>query len=282
VRRRDLLAASLSVGGLSLAASAVAQPSPATPSSATPRAGAASVPHRRLKSTLLFKSPQGWPNAIRAVPEGLWIGEQLTLEGQGVSNDAFLVDWTGKVLRQVKNESKNTSGLGVGGGHLWFGANAAPNGIFRTDMNGRTISHRQIPLGPADNGGGCHGITYQDGKVYINALRLHGILRVDAETWQPEFLIPYTFSRTHELAWDNGALWMVTGTTGDEGRPGLAKYDAATGRLLETAEIVPGSADPHGLTMHNGELYGCDAGIHPGWPDRKSPGSGYVFKIDFV
>jgi hypothetical protein len=235
-----------------------------------------------MKSTLLFKSPQGWPNAVRAVPEGLWIGEQLTVDGQGVSNDAFLVDWTGKVLRQVKNESKNTSGLGVGAGNLWFGANAAPNGIVRTDMNGRTISHRQIPLGPPNNGGGCHGVTYQDGKVYINALRLHGILRVDAETWQPEFLIPYTYSRTHEIAWDNGAIWMVTGTTGDEGRPGLAKYDATTGRLLETAEFVPGSADPHGLTLHNGGLYSCDAGIHPGWPDRKSPGSGYVFKIDFL
>ncbi len=59
------------------------------------------------------------------------------------------------------------------------------------DTNGKLISHRQIPLGPKENGGGCHGVEYVDGKLYIAALRLRGILRVDAKTWQPEFFINY-------------------------------------------------------------------------------------------
>ncbi len=45
--------------------------------------------------------------------------------------------------------------------------------------------------------------------------------------------------------------------------PGLIKYDAATGRPLETAEFIEGSADPHGLAMYNGKLISCDAGIGP-------------------
>jgi hypothetical protein len=121
---------------------------------------------RKAKTTTLFKSPEGYPNAIAVSPEGLWIGEQKT-------DNACLVDWNGKLLKTVKTESKNTSGMAVGGGYIWMGANAAPNGIFQTDMSSKTISHRQVPLG----GGGCHGVEYVNGKLWIAALRLRGILR---------------------------------------------------------------------------------------------------------
>jgi hypothetical protein len=109
--------------------------------------GAPPVTVRKAKTKTLFKSPEGFPNAIAATQDGLWIGEQK-------SDNACLVDWDGKLLKTVKTESKNTSGMGVGGGYIWMGANAAPNGIFQTDMSGKTIAHRQIPLG----GGGCHGV----------------------------------------------------------------------------------------------------------------------------
>jgi hypothetical protein len=279
MRKRDLLAAGLGLG-VGLGALSVR----AQPAAGANRPG---VPHRRLKTTPLFKSPDGFPNAIAASPEGLWIAEQLTLTDppSGKTNNVYLVDWNGKVLKTVRNESRNTSGMGYGGGYLWIAANAPPEGIFQTDLNSRTISHRQIPLGPPGDGGGCHGCMYHDGKLYLNALRLRGILRVDAKTWQPEFLIPYNFDRTHELAWDNGAIWMITGTRGKtaaEDFGGLAKYDAATGRLLETASFDVGSPDPHGLTMHEGKLYSCDASIHPGWKDSSSPTSGMIFRIDFV
>jgi hypothetical protein len=223
---------------------------------------------RRAKTTTLFKSPEGFPNAIAVTPEGLWIGEQK-------SDNACLVDWKGKLLKTVKTESKNTSGMGVGGGYIWMGANAAPNGIFQTDMNGKTISHRQIPLG----GGGCHGVEYVDGKLYIAALRLRGILRVDPKTWTPEFLIPYSVPRAHGTAFHDGAIWMVTG---NEQGAGLIKYDAETGRPLETVQFDQSDPDPHGLAWHDGALYSCDAGIHPGWPENKSPTHSYIFRIDLL
>jgi len=234
--------------------------------------GASSPPVRKVKTTPLFKSPEEYPNAIAATPDGLWIGEQK-------SDHAHLVDWNGKLLKTVKTESKNTSGMGFGGGYIWMAANAAPEGIFQTDMNSKTISHRQIPLGPADNGGGCHGVEYVNGKLWIAALRLRGILRVDAKTWQPEMLIPYNYPRAHGVAWDKGAIWMVTGN--DRGA-GLVKYDAATGRVLETAEFAATDCDPHGLALHNGVFYSSDAGIHPGWPENKSPTHGYIFRIDLI
>jgi hypothetical protein len=234
--------------------------------------GESTPPVRNVKTTPLFKSPEGYPNAIAVAPEGLWIGEQKT-------DNAHLVDWNGKPLKMIKTESKNTSGMGYSNGYIWMGANAAPEGIFQTDMNSKTIAHRQIPLGPGENGGGCHGVEYVDGKLWIAALRLRGILRVDAKTWQPEFLIPYNVPRAHGIAWDNGAIWLVTGT---ERGAGLIKYDAATGRVLETAQFAETDADPHGLAWHNGVLYSCDAGIHPGWAENKSPTHGYIFRIDLL
>lgn len=228
--------------------------------------GAAPIPARTARCTTLFKSPDGYPNAMSATGDGLWIGDQRT-------ENACLVDWTGKLLKRVRTESKNTSGMAIGGGYVWMGANAAPNGIFQTDMESKTIAHRQIPLG----GGGCHGLEYVDGHLWIAALRLRGILRVDARTWEPEFLIPYTVPRAHGVAWHDGAIWMVTG---DDRGAGLIKYDADTGRALETVRLADTDPDPHGLTWHDGALYSCDAGIHPGWPENKSPTHGYIFRID--
>ena len=58
--------------------------------------------------------------------------------------------------------------------------------------------------------------------------------------------------------------------------------DYATGRVLETVDFVSNSCDPHGLALWNGKLISCDAGIHPGWPNRDSPTAGWIFQIDFV
>lgn len=233
-------------------------------------------PVRKIKTTTLFKSPEGYPNGIAVAPEGLWICEQK-------SDNAVLVDWKGKLLKTLKSQSKNTSGIAYGDGCVWMAGNsAAAEGVFQIDMTGRELTHRQIPLGPADNGGGCHGIEYVDGKIYIAALRLRGILRVDAKTWQPEFMIPYAVPRAHGIAHNpaDGSVWMVTGTA--DGLAGLIQYDNTTGRVLSTAAFAKTDCDPHGLAWHDGALYSSDAGIHPGWEDDVSPTHGYIFKIDFV
>jgi hypothetical protein len=297
--KREFLAAG---AGLALAAgrTAFAQSAakPTTAGTEKPT-GSRKIPSRQAKTTKLFKSPQGYPNAVAATPEGLWIAEQKLSgaqaaqyhmpEPKSLSEEAWLVDWNGKLLKTVTTPSRNTSGMAVGGGYVWMCANAPPEGIFQVDMNSRLISHRQIPLGPKDNGGGCHGALWNDGKLWIVALRLHGILRVDPKTWEPEFLIPFyeTGGRTrvHGIAWDNGAIWQLTGnesTRYAEAKPGLVKYDAATGRVLETVDFVPNSMDPHGLAMHDGALISCDAGIHPGWPNNDSPTSGWIFRIDLI
>jgi hypothetical protein len=254
---------------------------------------------RLAKTTKLFKSPEGFPNAIAVTPEGLWIGEQKLSgsqaatyhlpEPKSLTEAAWLVDWDGKLLKTVTTPSRNTSGMAVGGGYVWMVANAPPEGVFQVDMNSKLVSHRQIPLGPANDGGGCHGALWQDGKLWIASLRLRGNLRVDPKTWEPEFIIPFyqapERTRYHGIAWDDGSIWQVVGNDCkrySEYRPCLVRYEAATGRVLETVDFLPNSCDPHGLAMHDGKLISCDAGIHPGWPNNDSPTAGWIFQIDFV
>ena len=77
--KREFLAASIGAGvSLSTVRNALAQQDDAG-SSRTERAAPAGnhqAPSRKVKTMKLFKSPDGFPNAIAVTPEGLWIAEQ--------------------------------------------------------------------------------------------------------------------------------------------------------------------------------------------------------------
>jgi hypothetical protein len=292
MRKRDFLAAGIAAA---LAPTAVqAQPAPAAP----PRRR--EIPHRQARTKPMFKAPGMYPNALAVAPEGLWIGqqkisvEQARLWNQPVptdrDEDAWLVNWSGKLLKTVRTQSRNTSGMAYGDGCVWMGANTEPQGMFQTDMNSKTVSHRQIPLGSGKDGGGSHGAQWHNGKLWIVANRLRGMLRVDPKTWTPEAMIPIHITpelgRWHDMTFDDqGFIWQVVGNASkspEEGKPGLVKYDANTGEALLTVALVSGSCDPHGLEFHNGKLISCDAGVHPGWKDLASPSSGMIFEIELI
>ena len=274
------------------------------------------IPKQMAKTTKLFLTPPGWPNAIdidHDQKRGFWVQEQ---RHDNKTEAAWLIDWNGKLLHTVTTNSKNTSGMCFGNSYVWSGANGISeiehptppvNGIFQTDMNSKQISHRQIPFGPKDDGGATHGMTWQPdaGKIWIEANRLEAILRIDPKTWEVDYMFPTTrlpglSGRLHGIAYDNGFIWQVTGrqkegTTDYDGyTPGLIKYDIKTGQVVDSVEFVPGSCDLHDVAVYNGQLYGVDAGEHPGWsidnpayqhpgwPPLNSPSAGYVFRIDLV
>ena len=154
--KREFLAASVGAGlALGKAGSALAQQAVA----AAPRA-AAKIPSRTAKTTKLFKSPPGFPNGIAVTPEGLWIAEQKMSGGAAVTyhlpepkdlpEAAWLVDWNGKLLKTVTTQSRNTSGMAVGGGYVWMVANAAPGGRV---PGGHELQAGQPPPDSAGPGG---------------------------------------------------------------------------------------------------------------------------------
>ncbi len=271
------------------------------------------IPKRMAKTTKLFLTPPGYPNAIAADPDGrgFWVAEQ---RHDGKRESVWLVDRKSKLLKTIMQDTKDCSGMTVGDGYIWSACEGAaqphhPNppidGIFQIDMNGKQVSRRQIPFGAPDDGGSAHGLSWANGKLWIAADRMGCLMRIDPKSWQVEYMfretsVPELASRLHGIEYDNGFLWQVgglqkPGTFGYDGyTPGLVKYDAKTGQVVQTVEFVPGSCDMHDVAVHNGQLYGVDAGEHPGWsidvpeyqhpgfPPMNSPSGGYVFRIDLI
>jgi hypothetical protein len=308
--KRQFLTAS---AGMAFGATGLAQAQPAPAKGdalgRTGEATAPKIPRRRATTTKLFLAPPSWPNCI-TVQEGagFWVQEQ---RHDLKPEKAWLLDFhTGKVLKTVTTNCVDTSGMAYGDGFIWSGANGAAikdhpnppvNGIFQTDMNSHQVSVRQIPFGPANDGGSCHGMGWEDGKLWIYANRMEVILRIDPKSWQTDFIFAATraVSRLHGIEYDKGVIWQVCGTQsatvpGYEGyTPGLVKYDARSGKVLEIIDFVPGSCDIHDVCVWNGQLYGVDAGEHPGWPlnekyaqpgfpELNSPSGGAIFRIDLL
>jgi len=250
---------------------------------------------RRVATTRkLFKCPAGYPNALSSSSEGLWIAEQRVDNGR---ERIWRVDSAGTVLHTTSSEATDTSGVAYGDGVLWVCANSEDNqGVYETSLDGRTLSHRQIPLGPPQMAGGCHGATWHDGFLWVTANRPRAILRIDPKTWTVSYLIPFGLpeglTRYHGCAVLGDSMYMVSGgesRTYAEGQTNLIRYDLATGVIREIIDFAPGSCDPHGLAVHEGRLISCDSGYHPGWDSlydlpelgkRTSPTAGWVFEIE--
>jgi len=318
--KRQFLAAGLGLGAGLGATAALAQPA-GQPAAGEAGRGAAGrprrvIPVRKAKTVPLFLTPPGWPNAIAVDTErgGFWTQEQ---RHDGQREKAWLNEFnTGKLLKTVVTNCQNTSGMSYGDGCIWSGANGASvvnhpeppvNGIFQTDMNSREVTHRQIPFGPANNGGACHGVAWANGKLWVSSNRLESLVRLDPKTWQVDYQFPHTAlpdlkDRIHGIEYDaaTDTLWQVSGTQRPD-MPGydgytakLVQYNIKTGDVMQIVEIEKG-CDPHDIAIHNGIFYGVDAGEHPGWPTDNpayqrpgwteplnSPYGGYVFRIDFV
>jgi hypothetical protein len=219
------------------------------------------IPTSVAKVTKLYKSPDLHPNALEATKDGLWIGDQ-------VSEKINKVDWnTGKVLLSFPTEAHNTSGLAVGGGFVWVSCNggvsnrrpARPNDrpiaeVLQADMKtGKTVKFHKLPWTD-----GIHGITYveQTRSLWAAAPSLNVIVEMDPKDLRIVHMLPVRSDRSHGLDYDNGVLWVVI--AGDRV---VQKLDAKTGEVLEILKIAPQDPDPHGLALHEGNLYYCDAGL---------------------
>jgi len=263
MRRRDFVGAALAAAGLA---------------SAQEDSGSkAKIPTSTARVTKLFRSPDQHPNALEATNDGLWIGDQ-------VSESVNKVDWkTGKVLLSFQTEAHNTSGLAVGGGYVWIACNggvsnrrpARPNDkpsaeVLQADMKtGKTVKFHQLAWTS-----GIHGLTYveQTRSLWAVAPSLKVIVELDPKDMRIMHMLPVKGDRSHGLDYDNGALWVVI-----SGAREVEKLDAKTGKILEILKLAPQDPDPHGLALHEGNLYYCDAGLTA---TTAGGAAGYVCRID--
>jgi hypothetical protein len=274
------------------------------------------VPNRMAKTVKMWLTPSGYPNCIAADPEGkgFWVAEQ---RHDGRPEAVWLLDFEGKVLKTLHQGTRDCTGMTIGGGYIWSACEGAaqinhPNppidGVFQIDIStGKELSRRQIPFGPPEDGGSSHGLAYDHStdKLWLAADRMGCLIRIDPKTWQVDYMfretrIPEFATRVHGIEFDNGFIWQVggiqrEGTIGYEGyTPGLVKYHAKSGEVVETITFLPDQGDIHDVAVYKGQLYGVDAGEHPSWsidkpewqhsgyPPMNSPSGATVFKIELV
>lgn len=204
----------------------------------------------------VFDAPFAKPNGLYGTADGLWAVDQVT---ESVSKLSYQ---DGSVLATVETESHNTSGLAYGDNALWLAANGKTP--FReprpTDFDygrilkvhptsGETLSAHRMP-----DSGGVHGIEWAEGTLWLTTLRTQTLSQVNPDTFEVLHTIPVPYTRAHGLAWTDGYIWCV-----HTSHRVIVKLDIRDGRVTETIEIKEPKPEPHGLTLHDGVLWYCDA-----------------------
>ena len=150
---------------------------------------------------------------------------------------------------------------------MWLGCNGSvsdrrpprphdkPTGeVLQADLKtGKSIRFHQLAWP-----GGVHGITYveQTKTLWVTALSLNALAEVDPKDFRVLRLIPVKYGRAHGLDWDNGAVWCLFAADRL-----VQKLNAKTGGVLETIKFAADDPDPHGMCVHEGYMYYCDAGL---------------------
>src|SRR5581483_4309333 len=236
--------------------------------------GAAPTPTFTAKVEKLFKTPDRYPNALEATPEGLWVGDQ-------VSERVNRLDWqTGKVLDDFIAEAHNTSGLAVGDGYLWIGCNGGGTAaqlrsftrpfdrqygeIVKCDMHtGKQVKGYKSPWGST------HGTAYahDTDKLWAIAPGLGLALELDPkDDLRISRMVSIKMDTPHGVEWYRGHLWVMAAA----GRL-VQRIDPENGKVLEIWKLAPEDPDPHGMCIHDNYVYYCDAGLGGG--RTPSPGT---------
>jgi sugar lactone lactonase YvrE len=133
-----------------------------------------------MKAIKQIESPCEMPNGLQWTDEGLFVMDQKT-------DNVYVVDETGRLLRTINTPTANGSGITVGGGYLWTASNgeSASRPARSTDTGLGYIYKLDLQTGEAvdrfrtPDGGGIHGIEWDGGKMWITAFNPLAIFLVD-------------------------------------------------------------------------------------------------------
>ncbi len=204
-----------------------------------------------------FLSPGPQPNGLQASAAGLWCIDQ-------VDHKITLQDYeTGAVLREFQTDTVHSSGITLGGGYIWI-ASTYECKIAKLDpTTGQTVAKYDSPGSgvvawrhdAADaQTTGAHGLEWKDGKLYVASPPSQFVHVMDPESWTEIHRFRTPGLRVHGLAWgDHGWLWVADTSNGT-----VSLCDPADGRIFQVIR-VEAPAEVHGLTIHDGVLWYCDA-----------------------
>ena len=144
-----------------------------------------------MKLSVNFKPPCAMPNGLQCIDNEIFIMDQLT-------DNVFVIDQKGKIIRVINTITENGSGITIGGGFLWTASNGRTKAreyrstdthiswIYKLDLD----SGEMIDRFPTPDGGGIHGIEWDDGKIWITAFNPKALILVDANNFKEIKKIP--------------------------------------------------------------------------------------------
>jgi hypothetical protein len=209
-----------------------------------------------MKTIKQIETPCDMPNGLQWTDEGLFVMDQHT-------DNVYVVDESGTLIRTISTPTANGSGITVGGGFLWTASNGNSTSrperstdtglgyIYKLDLQtGEPIDRFRTP-----DGGGIHGIEYDDGKIWVTAFQPLAIYLMETTG---KYDIVHSFKvelpRLHGLARVDDGLWCAHTTDNV-----IVKYDVDSGAELERITLDEGDAFVHGLSIKDGDLWYGDA-----------------------
>ena len=210
------------------------------------------------------------------MPNGLqWFNNDLFVIDQKTDN-VFILDIKGETKKDIPTICENGSGITVGDGFMWLGSNGRTDArSFRgTDTHMNWILKADIDSGeiisrfPTPDGGGVHGLEWDDGNLWITAFNPTALILVNSKSFEVIFKFDIDQS-PHGLAIHNNGIWCS-----DRVDRNIVKYNKSTGEKLEQINVPDDGPDPHGLSINNGTLWYSDAAFPN--PVRPYPEIGYI------
>ena len=209
-----------------------------------------------MKAIKQIETPCDRPHGRPGRDDGLFVRDKQT-------DKADVVYETGAALRTIYTPTANGSGITVGGGYLWTASNGESASrprrstdtglgyIYKLDLQtGEAVDRFRTP-----DGGGVHGIEWDNGNIWITAFNPLAIFLVDpSDGYRVVHKFEVDLPRLHGLARVSDGLWCAHTTDNV-----IVKYDVDSGEEKERITMDPGDAFIHGLSIKDGELWYGDA-----------------------
>ena len=143
--------------------------------------------------------------------------------------------------------------------------------------NSKQLENRDLETGKlvdrflTPDGGGIHGIEWDDGFMWVTGFNPKAIILVDTKTFSIVKKIPVNLDVLHGLARDGNGIWCA-----DRKERVIVKFDVETGKEIDRITFPDEAPDPHGLSIKNQELWYSDAAFPDPRPSRDYPEIGKI------
>ena len=216
-----------------------------------------------------IKSNIEMPNGLQWHDGSLYIIDQKT-------DNVFIINEDGKLIDEFSTLCENGSGITVGDNFLWVASNGITEArpfrgsdthiswILKIDMTTKELISRYS----TPDGGGVHGLEWDNGLLWITAFNPAALILVDPSSFDIKLKFEINQS-PHGLAIQEEGIWCS-----DRVDRNIIKYDKNNGSILDKIQIPEDGPDPHGLSIKNNTLWYSDA-AHPN-PMRPYPEIGYI------